>query len=183
MLSAATLAAIAMAGAACTSSPGAPGKGGGPGGAAAQITGFLQDGTTQAKLQQWSAATASFDKVLAIDPGDVYANYDLGVMAQGAGNSRAAISFYDKALAGNKAYTPAMYNEALLLESSQPGQALDVYKNIVSIDPHASNAYLRMAFVQAEQGDLADARANEAKAVSIDPSLGKYQLPAEQPGA
>ena len=117
--------------------------------------------------------------MLAINPSNVYANYDLGWIAQSTGNSNEAISYYNKALAANAAYTPAMYNEAILLESSHPQQAIAVYQKIVSIDPKASSAYLRMALVQAEQGNITDAKANDAKAVAIDPALSKYKLPAK----
>ena len=41
-------------------------------------------------------------------------------------------------------------------------------------------AYLRMAFVQAEQGDLGAAQVSYAKAIAIDPSLGKYPLPSKK---
>jgi hypothetical protein len=37
-----------------------------------------------------------------------------------------------------------------------------------------------MAFVQAGQGDTADAKAAYAKAIMIDPSLGKYPLPSKK---
>ena len=54
-----------------------------------------------------------------------------------------------------------------------------MYQKIVSVDPKASSAYLRLALVQAELGDTAAAKANDAKAVSIDPALSKYKLPAK----
>ena len=119
--------------------------------------------------KKWSAATTSFQKVLAASPGNLYADYDLGVIAQSTGHSDEAISYYNKALAVNAAYNPALYNEAILLESSHPQQAIAVYQKIVSIDPKASSAYLRLALVQAEQGDTTAAKANDAKAVSLGP--------------
>ncbi len=190
MISAAVLGIVATAAVACsglshttattssTSSP--PGKGA-PASLTdgSQVTSLLQSGLTQADKKKWSAATTSFQKVLAINPRNVYANYDLGWIAQSTGNSNEAISYYNKALAANAAYTPAMYNEAILLESSHPQQAIAMYRKIVSIDPRASSAYLRMALVQAEQGDITDAKANDAKAVLIDPALSKYKLPAK----
>jgi tetratricopeptide (TPR) repeat protein len=187
MISAAVLAIVATAAVACSSSSGTTtatssphGKGGlGSLTNGSQITSLLQSGLTQANQKNWSVAATSFENVLAISPSNVYANYDLGVIAQSTGNPNEAISYYNKALAANVAYTPAMYNEAILLESSQPRQAIAEYQKIVSIDPRASTAYLRMALVQAEQGDITDAKANHAKAVAIDPALSKYTLPAK----
>jgi tetratricopeptide (TPR) repeat protein len=187
MISAAVLAMVATAAVACSSTSATTAATSSPRAKAAaasladgsQVTSLLQSGLTQADKKNWSAATTTFKKVLAISPSNVYANYDLGWIAQSTGNSNKAIGYYSKALAANAAYTPAMYNEAILLESSHPQQAIAVYQKIVSIDPKASSAYLRMALVQAEQGDTTAAKANDAKAVAIDPALSKYKLPAK----
>jgi tetratricopeptide (TPR) repeat protein len=191
MISAGVLAIVATAAVACsspshttttadaTSSPSGKGAPASLTNGSGQVTSLLQTGLTQADKKNWSAATTTFQKVLAINPANVYANYDLGWIAQSRGNSSEAISYYTKCLAVNAAYTPAMYNEAILLESSHPQQAIAMYQKIVSVDSKASSAYLRMALVQAEQGDTAAAKANDAKAVSIDPALSKYKLPAK----
>jgi tetratricopeptide (TPR) repeat protein len=189
MISAAVLAIVATAAVACsspsrttpatTSSPSGKGAPASLTNGSGQVTSLVQTGLTQADKKNWSAATATFQKVLAINPANVYANYDLGWIAQSRGNSNEAISYYTKCLAANAAYTPAMYNEAILLESSHPQQAIAMYQKIVRVDPKASSAYLRMALVQAEQGDTAAAKANDAKAVSIDPALSKDKLPAK----
>lgn len=181
MISVAVLAIIATAAVACTrlSDTAATSGTSSTRTSGSKVSALLQSGLTQANKENWSAATASFQNVLAISPGNVYANYDLGVIAQSKGNPDEAIGYYNKALAANTAYTPAMYNEAILLENSQPKQAIAVYQKIVDIDPKASTAYLRMAIIQAEQGDVAAAKANDAKAVSIDPSFSKYKLPTK----
>ena len=186
MISTAVLAMIATAAVACGSLSGtaATSSTTGKGSSASlsdgsQISSLLQSGLTQADQEKWSAAATTFKNVLAINPGDVYADYDLGVIAQSTGNPSEAIGYYNKAIAANAAYTPAMYNEAILLESSQPQQAIAMYQKIVGIDPRASTAYLRMALVQAEQGDTTEAKANDAEAISIDPALSKYKLPVK----
>jgi tetratricopeptide (TPR) repeat protein len=189
MISAAVLAMVATAAVACsspshttaatTSSPSGKGAPASLTNGNGHVTSLLQTGLAQAGKKNWSAATTTFQKVLAINPTNVYADYDLGWIAQSRGNSNEAISYYTKCLAANAAYTPAMYNEAILLESSHPQQAIAMYQKIVSVDPKASSAYLRLALVQAEQGDSAAAKANDAKAVSIDPALSKYKLPSK----
>jgi tetratricopeptide (TPR) repeat protein len=184
MISAVVLAIVATGAVACSSSSHTITSPSAKGAAASsadggQVASLLQSGLTQAEHKKWSAATNSFQKVLAITPTNFYADYDLGWIAQSRGNSIEALSYYKKCLAANAAYTPAMYNEAILLEPSDPRQAIGVYQKIVGINPHASTAYLRLALVQAEQGDITDANANDAKAVSIDHALSKYKLPAK----
>lgn len=142
-----------------------------------RIAALVQIGIQEANQKNWSAATTTFKNVLALNPGNVYAMYNLGVIDQTNGNSAGAIGYYKSALAVSKQYTPAMYNMAILLEKPAPQQALSLYQLIVTINPQASTAYLRMAFVQAGLGDHSAAQVSYAKAIAIDPSLGKYPLP------
>jgi tetratricopeptide (TPR) repeat protein len=145
-----------------------------------RVAALLDVGVQQASAKHWQAASTTFQDVLAINPNNVYALYDLGVIDQTNGNPPGAISFYSRAIAANKKYTPAMYNKAILLESSDPQEAIGLYQEIIGINPQASTAYLRMAFTQAEQGNITEARAAYAKAIAIDPALGKYPLPAKR---
>ena len=118
--------------------------------------------------------------MLAIVPRDVFALYNLGLVDQSVGDTAGAAYYYNQAIADDPTYTPALYNLAITLESSDQGKALDLYQKIVSINPKASTAYLRMAFVYAEQGDVQQATAARAKAIAIDPGLAKYPLPAKK---
>ena len=145
-----------------------------------RVAALLQVGIQQADQKDWAAATTTFQDVLAINPSNTYALYDLGVIDQANGDSSAAIGFYDKALVASKTYTPAMYNMAILLEKPEPQQALSLYQQIVDINPQASTAYLRMAFVQAELGDHSAAQVSYARAIAIAPSLGRYPLPSKE---
>ena len=72
-----------------------------------------------------------------------------------------------------------MYNKAIILEATNLDAALALYKQIVAINPKASTAYLRMAFVYAKQGQDAKADQARAKAIALDASLSKYPLPAK----
>jgi tetratricopeptide (TPR) repeat protein len=189
LTSGALLAIVATATVACTnshtSSTPAASSTAGKGGAASttsasQITSLLKTGITQAGDKDWSAAEATFRNILTMQPGNVYANYNLGVIYQTIGNTNEAIAYYNEALAANATYTPAMYNEAILLESTQPLQAIAVYEKIVGLNPKAATAYLRMALLQAAQGDTSAADANYAKAIKLEPSLKSYKLPAKQ---
>jgi Tfp pilus assembly protein PilF len=71
-----------------------------------------------------------------------------------------------------------MYNKAIILEATDLDGALALYKQIVAINPKASTAYLRMAFVYAKQGQATQAEAARSKAIALDPSLAQYPLPA-----
>jgi tetratricopeptide (TPR) repeat protein len=146
----------------------------------ATVATLLQAGISQAEHKDWSAATTTFNDVLAVSPRNVYALYNLGLIDQTNGNVPGADDYYHQAITANGNYTPALYNLAITLENSNPAEALDLYQKIVAINPQAATAYLRMAFVYAERGDTQHAKAAQAKAIAIDPALGKYSLPAKK---
>jgi tetratricopeptide (TPR) repeat protein len=173
------LAASASAGTPASVSAGAPASVNAGHSDVTRVAALVQVGIQEANQKDWLAATTTFLNVLEINPGNVYALYNLGVIDQANGKSTGAIGYYKSALAVSKQYTPAMYNEAILLERPDPQQALSLYQQIVHINPQASTAYLRMAFVQAELGDHSAAQVSYARAIAIDPSLGKYPLPSK----
>lgn len=141
---------------------------------------LLQLGINQADKRNWSAADATFNDVLAVSPNNVYALYNLGLVDETRGKDSDADSYYDEAIKANRDYTPALYDLAITLEHSQPAKAIDLYKRIISINPKASTAYLRLAFVYAREGKTQEAKSAQASAIAINPALGKYSLPAKQ---
>jgi tetratricopeptide (TPR) repeat protein len=145
----------------------------------AAVSTLLKQGLSQASAKQLSQAETTFKNVLLLDPKNVYALYNLGVIDQTQNNTAGAIVYYNKALNANNTYTPAMYNKAIILEATDLDAALALYKKIVAINPKASTAYLRMAFVYAKQGQDAKADQARAKAIALDASLSKYPLPAK----
>jgi tetratricopeptide (TPR) repeat protein len=156
------------------------GSGAGRNGTASLVASLLQEGIGQAGQHQWQAADTTFQDVLAVSPRNVYALYNLGLVDQSTGSDAQAAGYYNQALKADGDYTPAMFNLAITQESSQPGQAIGLYQKIIAINPKASTAYLRLAFAEARQGNTAEAKKNDAAAIAIDPTLGKYPLPARQ---
>jgi tetratricopeptide (TPR) repeat protein len=142
------------------------------------VQALLHKGITQAQAKQLGQAVTTFNDVLVLSPKNVLALYNLGVINQMESKTSAALGYYDRALTADSTYTPALFNKAILLEATDLDGALALYKEIVAINPKASTAYLRMAFVLAKQGQATQAEAARSKAIALDPSLAKYPLPA-----
>jgi len=145
----------------------------------AAVQALLKQGIDEANAKQVNQAVTTFNDVLLLSPKNTYALYNLGLINQLQKDTSGALDYYKRALASNPKYTPAMYNEAILLEPTDLNAALALYQTIVKINPKASTAYLRMAFVYSKQGKTAQADAARAKAVALDPSLAKYPMPAK----
>jgi tetratricopeptide (TPR) repeat protein len=147
-------------------------------GRAGAVNTLLQRGIAQAEANQLSQAATTFEDVLAVAPRNKYALYNLGVIEQDRHDPSAAVARYDQALQADTTYTPAMYNKALILESSDPQQSLALYRRIVQLNPRASTAYLRMAIVYSRENKPTQARQAQARAVALDPSLASYRMPS-----
>lgn len=145
---------------------------------ASAVNTLLEQGIAQAEANQLSQATTTFEDILVLSPKNKYALYNLGLIAQERHDPSAAVTRYDQALSADKTYTPAMYNKAVLLETSDPNPALALYRRIVGLNPKASTAYLHMAIVYARHGKLSQAKQARAKAISLDPSLANYRMPS-----
>lgn len=138
-----------------------------------QVVTLLKQGITQAQNRQFDAAKTTFTNVLAIDPTNKYANYNLGLIAQTANDTKGAIAYYDKAIGADANFTPALYNKAIAVEATKPDEAISMYENIVKINPKASTAFYRLSMAYARKGESQKASDARAKALALDPSLAK----------
>ncbi|MSZ77698.1 MAG: hypothetical protein F2667_11380, partial [Actinobacteria bacterium] len=85
---------------------------------ASVVDGLISTGIQQLSEQATGEAKKSFQAAIAIDPANLLANYNLGFIAQTAGDDAAAITFYTTALAADSSFAPALYNLAILTEAS-----------------------------------------------------------------
>jgi Tfp pilus assembly protein PilF len=163
-------AAITMSGPAPDNDPAAADRG------APKAAALLDAGLTQARHQDFTRAKSTFERVLEVDPGNAIAWYNLGVLAQGEGRRDDALAAYGAALKSDAAHSSALFNMALLLETSDPDKALALLRRAVSANPRASTAQFHIGAVLARQGHEEQAVDAYRRAVTIDPSL-RSQVP------
>ncbi len=151
--------------------------GGGGGGATPAVSAsnngdaLLSLGIQQATAGQAAAARATFQQLLALDPQNKYAWFNLGYLAQQANTPTEAVTDYDKALATDPNYTPAMYNKAIVLESSDVAGAIALYRKILVINPKASTTHVRLGLLLDKTGDKTGAQTEFTAAVALDSKL------------
>ncbi|MGL4175225.1 MAG: tetratricopeptide repeat protein [Dermatophilaceae bacterium] len=139
--------------------------------AGTQVARLLQDGIGFAQNNQLDQASTTFTNVLTLDPDNKFALYNLGLLAQTRKDTRGALTFYDRALAADPNYRPALYNKAIVLEATDIDQSIALYERITAADPKASTAWFRLSISYGAQGDDAKAKQARDKALALDPSL------------
>jgi Flp pilus assembly protein TadD len=137
----------------------------------ADVKTLLNLGIQQAGAGQNDTARATFQQVLALDPQNKYAWFNLGYLAQQANAPTEAVTDYDKALATDPNYTPAMYNKAIVLEATDVPGAIALYRKILTINPKASTTHVRLGILLDRTGDKSGAQAEFSSAVALDPQL------------
>jgi tetratricopeptide (TPR) repeat protein len=119
-----------------------------------------------------SAATQLFTRAVARKPGNPVGYYDLGVALQRAGNVQAALREYRLAVVHDPSYTPALFNEAVLVTPRDPALAIFYYRRILAVRPKSPTVMLNLAL--AERADHWPRRyvlKTLQLAVKLDPSL------------
>ncbi|MGL5849386.1 MAG: tetratricopeptide repeat protein [Phycicoccus sp.] len=139
--------------------------------AGTQIATLLQDGIEFAQSNQLDQASTTFTNVLTLDPDNKFALYNLGLLAQTRKDTRGALTFYDRALAADPGYQPALYNKAIVLEATDIDQSIALYERITAADAKASTAWFRLSVSYGAKGDDAKAKGARDKALALDPSL------------
>lgn len=141
------------------------------------------DTLVQTALQQLdkgddAKARATFENVLELDSDNVYAYYNLGLLAQDAGKDALAIKQYDAALKTDPTFTSALYNKGIVLESGDLEAAVELYRRALAIDPKLAAAHMRLGFALVHLGKTDEAEEYLSSGVKLDPSMADVQAPS-----
>jgi Tfp pilus assembly protein PilF len=138
---------------------------------------LLQAGLDQLKAGDDEAAEVTFHNVLTLDPNNVYAHYNLGLIAQNRNETQQAIKSYDAALAIDDTYAPALYNRAILTEPTDLDAAIELYRKAVDADPKFAAAFMRLGFALVHLGKNDVGSTYLQKGVALDPSMVDVEAP------
>lgn len=163
---------VVVAAAACGGgSPSGVAAGTSPG--AQQVRTLLTQGLAAQNAGNLGTATADYNQILAQQPANQYALYDLGLVEQEQNDTVDAETHYRAALAVNPNFAPALFNLAIVVTPSSPTEAQALYGQVIALQPNDAAAHLNLGFVLQGLGKKATALAEFRKAVAIDPSLAK----------
>lgn len=158
---AALMVGVAFAGPACGSSSEKP-----------KTDAAIEKGLQAQSEGKIAEATKVYNSVLAKDPANKYALYNLGLIDQQAGRTDAAITRYRAALASDPNFEPALFNLAIAVTPTDPQQALTLYKRVIAINPNNAAGHLNLGFLLKSMGQEDEGQTEIDKAVQLDPSLG-----------
>lgn len=138
---------------------------------------LLQSGLDQLAAGRAKAARTTFENALTLDPDNVHALYNLGLIAQNADRPRAAVDYYDHALRVRADFVPAIFNKAIALETTDLEQSVDLYRRVVALDDRMAAAHMRLGFALLHLGDTAEGEDHLERGIALDPAMRMVDVP------
>ena len=142
-----------------------------------QIAPLFEQAIAAQSARHFSAAAKDYRTILALDPANKFAEYDLGTIYQSRGQSANAFYAYSRALLIDATYTPAMFNLAVLETSAAPSTAAQLYQRIEKLNPTDAKAFFNLGSLYANAGSNALAIAQFKQVETLSPSMAS-SIPA-----
>src|SRR5205085_500204 len=98
---------------------------------AAKATDALGAGLVAHKKGDLTKAAVQYNKTLKLDRNNKWAIYNLGLIDQTAGRNRDAEEKYRRVITLDIAFTPALFNLAILRTPDAPQEAAQLYREVI----------------------------------------------------
>ena len=131
----------------------------------------LTAGIAAQNAGNYASATQYYEKVLASDPKNATALYDLGDVDQLQNLDQDAKVRYLAALAVDPNFISALYNLATLEASATPNSARALYEKIIKLEPKYADAHFNLGYVLISLGQQSAGLAQINEGIKLDPSL------------
>ena len=144
---------------------------------AQQAAALLNAGLAAEAKGDVATATSDYHQVIALDPKNEFAYYDLGLIDEQAGRNAQSETEYRQALTIDPNFEVALFNLAILRTGPAPQEAVDLYRHAIMPNPKDSAAHLNLGFVLESLGQREEGISELKLAIGIDPKLSS-RVPA-----
>ncbi len=139
-----------------------------------QATDLLNQALQQHVDGKFDEAAATYRKVLAKDPQNKFAFYNLGLIDQTQDKMQSAENNYRLSLNVDPDYAPALFNLAIVrAQAGDTAQAIQLYRHVVSVNANEAGAHLNLGLLLRQTGQAAEGDAEVTQAIQLDPSLAQ----------
>ncbi|MEK7728591.1 MAG: tetratricopeptide repeat protein [candidate division KSB1 bacterium] len=136
---------------------------------------FFLRGVIHTEMRRYDLAEAAYQKVLALDPFYKGAWLNLGSVALRAGESRKALQCYQKEMANYPGAAALHQMGRVYAKLGKPDSARFVYEQALKSDSAFTTAYLRLAELYKEEGELDQALKYARRGLQLEPDNLNYQ--------
>jgi tetratricopeptide (TPR) repeat protein len=147
---------------------------------AQQATNLVNKGLEAQLASDLGTAQSDYQQAIQLDNSNKLAHYDLGTIYGLQGRTAQAIQEYRTTLSLDPNFVRALYNLAVATTASDPAGAEQLYRKVISVQPTDASAWLNLGFILISEGKADEAKADWAKATSLDPTLAS-RIPTSTP--
>ena len=145
----------------------------------AQAGDLLSLGLQQHVDGKLAEAAVTYREVLKKDAQNKFAYYNLGVIDQTEQRLDAAENNYRLAIGIDPAYTPALFNLAIVRAAlGYPLDAIVLYRKVIEVDPNSANSHLNAGLLLVANGVTDEGNAELATAVA---SIRRWRRASRRP--
>ena len=127
-----------------------------------------------------TAASADYKKALKYEPTNKFAFYNLALIDASNGNYGLAEANYRSAIKSDAEYEPALFNLAILRTSSDPTEAISLYKRAVAVEAKDAAAWLNLGLLLRDEGKVTAGNKAVLRAIALNPKLKDPKAPARR---
>lgn len=138
-----------------------------------EIAALVRDGVALAEVGKGPEAVATFERALALAPGEPQLHWLCGMAERVAGRPARAIERYRAALTLDPAHAASLGN---LAEIGDPDEAVALVERAVAALPARADLHFRLGTVLNRQGRGAEAVASFERAIAIDPKASPFHI-------
>lgn len=143
-----------------------------PGVTPSETDSLIAAGLDQLSSGATEEAAQTFTAILASDPTNAYAHYNLGYLAHTAGDIATAVTHYTAATESNKDFPEALYNLALISEDiGDIDGAITLFRRQLALVPDDPGGLWHLGMALQKTGQDNESRELLERAYAIDPSL------------
>jgi tetratricopeptide (TPR) repeat protein len=139
----------------------------------------LDEGLQAHAAGDLTTAAEKYQETLIYDATNKFAFYNLALIDEASGNYGLAEEKYRAALKADPAYEPALFNLAILRTSSDPKEAIGLYRAAVAANKKDAAAWLNLGLLLRAAGDKDEGDEAVAKAIELNPKLKDPAATAE----
>jgi tetratricopeptide (TPR) repeat protein len=118
-----------------------------------------------------TTASHDYQQAITLDANSDIAHFDLGTVYDEQRNRAKAVTEYQTALVIAPNFADALFNLAVDTAGSDTPGAAQLYSKVVTLQPTFAAAWLNLGFAMLSEGNTNAAKADWAKAVSLDATL------------
>jgi tetratricopeptide (TPR) repeat protein len=128
------------------------------------------------QLQDYDGTIAAYEKILEINPNEVFALKKIGYFKMQTGNSEDALKAYRKAIELDPGDAMTYNNRAYLYQTKKDyNNAIADYAKAIELDPSYIGAYVNRGVTEMEMGDFNAAKRDFEFCVKLDGKSGELR--------